>query len=175
MTETPTPKVRLYLDVDGVINTDTFGHWGDSKDEGYAYAEGRGYKIRWSPAMIDALSALPLELVWTTTWRDDAPAYIAPLVRWEAGKTARVLHPPTGVMGDNTYLYWPSIYWKHEAVLLDQTETPSPFIWLDDELSERNLLAADLLGGLAIPINPVMGITPEVIAQIEEYIGRNSD
>jgi hypothetical protein len=162
--EMTTDEVRLYQDVDGVINAQMPYGWGKTQ-EGKATAEGRAYRIRWAPAMITELDALPVTRVWTTTWRDDAEhpeTGIARLVGLPPG--SRVLHPIGGE------LYWPSILWKYDAIVAEQAESPSRFVWLDDEVNEFIQERAANMGGYAPVINPLLGITPKIIESIKKYI-----
>lgn len=161
MTES-TLIVRRYQDVDGVINADlAASKWGGSSAEGVAGVDGVGFKIKWAPEMITALNALPTEPVWATTWVDAANSSLGPLV---GHPSARVLYPVSG------RLSWPSIDWKLEAILADQKENPTPFIWFDDEVGHHEAAEAKKLGGYAPIINPYYGITPEIIEGALEYI-----
>jgi len=145
---------RLYLDVDGVINAQMPYGWGK-----LAKGKAAGWRIRWAPRMIDALAAMDVELVWTTTWRDEAVTELAPLIGW--GGHGRVLHP---LDGD---LIWPSIDWKFDAVRADQIGNPSPYIWLDDELEAQHKRH----GGLVVTVPSVTGISPRLIDLMNTYIG----
>lgn len=152
-----TKKVRLYLDVDGVINA-AMPPW-KGPSEGRAVAEGHAYKIRWAPAMVAELAALGVDLVWATTWRKDAAFSIAPLIGW--GEDARHLSPPFD-------LTWPSIDWKAAAVAEDQKGDPSPFIWADDEIHRGHVDAHP--DALVLSIDPRLGITPTTIQRMRDYI-----
>lgn len=169
-------KVRLYLDVDGVINA----HKADARWAGSRIRRGRAgpnpdpaykYVIQWSKDLVDALKGLDVELVWTTTWVGHAPTEIAPLIGY--GYNARWLEPEGGVT-------FPSILWKNVLVWRDQQTDPSPYIWIDDELGDLPMLrvmGADDLDhsrGLLISPNPRYGITPDDILDMKKYIEANS-
>lgn len=157
-------KTRLYLDVDGVINAQMPFGWGRLQN-GHAH----GYKIRWAPNMVEALASLDVELVWATTWKQYAALEIAPLIGF--GHAARHLVPPArgGAFADEEYYGW-SIDWKFPAVQNDQQWSPSPFIWLDDELDVMHVEAFP--DALVLPINSRVGITPTNIEQMREYVAR---
>lgn len=158
-------RPQLYLDVDGVVNAQyTPKAWG-GRQKGHATTEGYTYPISWAPGMIDALRSLDLDLVWTTTWRDDAVASIAPLVGW--GTDGRVLHPNLNPKALTTF---PSIEWKALAVAADQRENPTPFIWCDDEIWAYEINLARELGGLAIPVDHNTGITPQNVDMMQDYL-----
>ena len=146
-------RTRLYLDVDGVINAQMPMDWGKLCN-GHA----GGYSIRWAPRMVAELADLNVELVWTTTWRDEAVTELAPLIGW--GEHGRVLHPAGGE------LIWPSIDWKFEAVLADQAASPSSFIWLDDELEAEHKRH----GGLVLTVPAALGITPRIMDMMRDWI-----
>lgn len=158
-------RARLYLDVDGVINASQAMGWGKLK-KGPARSGGMTWRITWAPAMIEELRQLDVELVWTTTWRDDALKSIAPLIGW--GEHGRVLHPiaPPGNQ--------PSIYWKVVSVAQDQRESKTPFIWIDDELTD--LEPHEFVGltprptALLLSPNPLTGISPRHISKIKNWL-----
>jgi hypothetical protein len=160
-------KVRLYLDVDGVINAQMPFGWGRLQRQ-HVVADESTYRIRWAPRMVEALGALDLEIVWLTSWRQWGPLSIAPAIG--LGADSRVLHPngdpDAKTPQDN------SIYWKIEQLEADQSASPSRFIWVDDEINDEPMirLRAENLGGLAISANDLIGITPKNIEQMQEYI-----
>lgn len=152
--------IPLYLDVDGVINADMPSGWGKPLNATIQDWEGWRVKLRWAPKMIAALALLDLELRWCTTWRDEAPRLLAPLLGW-GHEYERVMQPITGE------LYWPSIDWKFDTV--KATEAPdAKFVWIDDEMKDIHREAFP--NALVITTNPRLGITPAHIAQIEEYV-----
>lgn len=149
-----------------MLNADDPTEWGETK-EFPALTHGNTYLIRWAPALIEALNELPVELVWTTTWRDDAPLAIGKMMDYTLPH--RVLHP---LSGRTTF---PSINWKLESIIEDQLQSPSPFIWAEDEIGPREIEVAEQLGGLAIPIHSRYGITPSHLEQYREYLGSKSE
>lgn len=167
-----TNKTRLYLDVDGVLNADLSKspqHWGYGL-EGTATADGYDYKIRWAPELIERLYALEdVEIVWTTTWREDATKSLADLLGF--GHSFRVLHPDRDPGAD---YQWPSIKWKIAAIEAEQREDPSPFIHVDDEIIGVPAWEGWVLihGGLAISPHPLYGITRKHMDSIEEYVAK---
>lgn len=169
----------LYIDVDGVVNAnEPHQGWGKTK-QGSASAEGFKYRIRWSPAMIERLSALKVRLIWATTWRRYAAQNIAPLVGWEEAAHASWLAPPK----DHDYdEYAPSLSWKVDALVADQIANgPTPVIWIDDELADKDSMDQfDVLKKIAgldiILVAPTarVGISPKDMVRIEEFISRVS-
>lgn len=191
-------KPRLYLDVDGVLNASHAARRWRTEDEAPDSGYGRGfatsyenngqgelavgwsdyrvakeqtYRITWSTKLIEALKSLDVEIVWCTTWCDDANRSVGPLVG--LGGDHRVLYPRGGVVT------FPSIYWKSEAVCADQEESPSPFIWIDDEvwdLGSETLLS--VLPGqpieryLLVGPEPNFGVSPQQIEEIRNFLKR---
>lgn len=64
-------KTIWLLDVDGVINASKSG-WSSAPYSGWAYLEGRGWRMRWAPQLISRIRqahAQPgVRIVWATSW-----------------------------------------------------------------------------------------------------------
>lgn len=157
----------LYCDVDNVLNAAHRGFGDLTVGLAKPTDSARTYRIRWAPKLIEELNALDVDLVWATTWRNDAETIIAPLVGLEL--PSRVLHPlpeyPEYFIGRRS-----SIHWKIESLIADQTESPSKFIWLEDEMLPEHRRTAKALGGYAPKIDPDYGITTDIIKEIHKYL-----
>jgi hypothetical protein len=177
--------VRLYEDIDGCLNAGYNARaWrrdGDADQAGYQrawvhpeyddYGQRKGtsmikYRMEWNERLIAALNELPVEFVWTTTWRQDALA---------VGKAMQLLHDPQRVLHPvDGFTSFPSIDWKMEAIRKDQEANPSPFIFVDDEVWTLPVTVIDFmeqdLGGLLIAPDPNIGITPKHISMMRNYI-----
>ena len=154
--------IKLYLDVDGVINA-----WhADTEWPTLVVGDAHGYNVKWSPEMVAELKSLDLELIWATTWRQHAPEQLAPLIGY--GENVRYLteRPKLSEYG--------SIGWKYRGVVNDQKWEPSPFVWIDDEHHRTTVDWAKANGGLAIQSHPDLGITPEEMERIKAYVEANS-
>lgn len=154
--------IKLYLDVDGVINAWYANKEWPTMSEGTAH----GYTIKWSPEMLEELKSLGMELVWTTTWRQHAANELAELIGYGAGIRY--------IDGQNKLSEYGSIGWKYRGVVNDQKWEPTPFVWIDDEHHRSTTDWAKSMGGLAIQTHPDLGITPEEIARIKKYVEANS-
>lgn len=147
--------MRAYIDVDGVINANNPQGWGRLQN-GHA----AGYKIRWAPAMVEALAALPVEHVWATTWQEEAVTAIAPLIgagnHWPVLNPVSVPHP----------LDW-SIVWKFEAVRSEQNQD-ARFIWIDDEIADEHV--AFFPNALVLRSRETTGISVAQIEAMQKYI-----
>lgn len=128
----------LFLDVDGPLIP--FGGPG-------RYADGPAAPQRWEPspaadsnpllARIDpahgtGLAALPCDLVWATTWMDDANACIAPLLGLPELPVVDWTEPSEQEERDVRA----GLHWKTRP-LLDRAGGRA-FAWVDDEITDRD-------------------------------------
>ena len=103
--------MRLYMDVDGVVNAWYADRaWGLGMESEDVCA----YVLAWSAKMVRRLGSLldggDLELIWLSGWGKDS-LFVAEAVGW--GMVGRVLGPVSGE------LTFPSAYWKAEALWED--------------------------------------------------------
>jgi hypothetical protein len=181
--------VRLYEDIDGCLNAEYNARaWRTPEDEGahqvgykrtwvspeyddYGVRKGTNmikYRMEWNERLVTALNELPVEFVWTTTWREDART---------VGKAMGLMHNPQRVLHPlNGFTTFPSIDWKYEAIRVEQAENPCPFIWVDDEIWNLPIPALEFmekeLGGLLIAPDPNLGLTPKHISMMKAYLSR---
>jgi hypothetical protein len=164
--------VRLYLDIDGVINAPyPEGAWPLSEVGtaevpvdfgGGCYGKAR---LEWARKLIEHLAALDVDLVWATTWTSEAPTVAADVFGIGAGH--RFLTPIDG------RLIFPTISWKEQAVTADQSRSPSPFIWVDDELTPDH---GQRMGALfpgrvcVVTSDEWTGITPAQVDRMTAFI-----
>jgi hypothetical protein len=173
----------LMIDVDGPLNP--FGAMPDHRPDGYEAhllmtpgwvatqavrnAQG-GHPERqpvplpvWlNPAHGPALMALPFELIWATTWEDEANIYLAPLlglpelpfVAWSSPR----LKLPGG------------LFWKTPEVV--GRAGGRPFAWLDDEITDADSAWVDAHHAgpsLLRQIDPAIGLLPEDFAALGQW------
>lgn len=181
------PTVRLYEDIDGCLNAEYNARaWRTAEDVGsvgagyqrtwvhpefddFGVRKGTSmikYRMEWNERLIAALNELPVEFVWTTTWRADA---------LKVGTAMKLLHEPQRILHPlNGQTTFPSLDWKYEAIRDEQEREPSPFIWVDDEIWNLPIPALDFmeqnLGGLLIAPDPNLGLTPKHISMMRNYI-----
>lgn len=109
-----------------------------------------------------ALTALPFELVWATTWEDEANGYVAPVLG--------LPHLPV--------IVWPSprpqpegdVFWKTPAIVA--WAGGRPFAWLDDEITGADVdWVAEHHGGAALlrRIDPSLGLLPQDFSALQEW------
>jgi len=152
----------LFLDIDGTLLP--FGGPAPAvpaTDLAGATA-GNPLLARLDPAHGPRLMALGCELIWATSWLDDANDTIAP----------RLGMPELPVMS------WPDdegpagVHWK-TAALVDRA-AGRPFIWVDDEIGARDRIwvAAHHAGpALLHRVESRLGLTDADYATIERWIG----
>lgn len=173
-------RTRLYLDIDGVLNAlSPNGSNGDEWNCRPKLFHACGFRLRVAMPMVHALERLieaeDLELVWLTTWlRDDSvDEFVHQLGALKGGRKLRY---PAGVGGPET---WPDFHdWKWKELARDQSESPSDFIWIDDdEVPIWRKFLGDIPGGdvLAIAPMPYMGINRYHMDEIKRFLGRNND
>ncbi|MFF8678259.1 hypothetical protein ACF07F_10205 [Streptomyces sp. NPDC015237] len=151
MTSAPV-RPLLFLDVDGPLIP--FGSSpGRAQASVAAPAEGHPLLGRLDPGIGQRLTALGCDLVWATTWGEDANASVAPLiglprlpvVPWPADGAVAV---PRGV------------HWKTPCLV--EWAGRRPFIWVDDEIGDMDRLwvAAQHPGpSLLHHVAPARGLT----------------
>jgi hypothetical protein len=111
------------------------------------------------------LAALPCELVWATTWGEQANIDIGPrlglppmpVVTWEAD---------TGPED-----HWYGLHWKTRG--LATWAGGRPFAWLDDEITPADQAWTHdhvKVPTFLQPINPHKGITPQNLDDLETWL-----
>lgn len=159
------PKVRLLLDVDGVLNavTDSPGKfWSDWQvDEVY------GFNITWSPSVIAFVQTLHergVEIHWLTTWGEKANEYLCD-----------VLGLPNFPVAGESLDYIEAGWWKLPLAQELYERDLVPFVWIDDDLSydipTRQWLDTLPHGSsLAICPGTIEGIHPRHIEKITAFV-----
>lgn len=164
--------VRLYLDVDGVINAGYPG-WTTTREARVGNRHGN-WLIRWSPQLLEELATLDVDLVWCTTWTHDASNNLSDALDFEFGKGKRWLQR---LDGEDQF---PSIIWKDAAILRDQEADSSPYIWVDDELRKQRWasylpnIRHEENAHLIVGPDPDYGITASHIENMRQFIRDNS-
>ncbi|WP_084728725.1 hypothetical protein [Streptacidiphilus neutrinimicus] len=115
-----------------------------------------------NPGHGPALAALPFDLVWATTWEEEANAFLAPL-----------LGLPT-----LPFLSWPQprpqredgVFWKTPEIVA--WARGRPFAWVDDQITEadRGWVHAHHQGrALLHRIDPKVGMTAADFARLRDW------
>ncbi len=161
-----------FMDVDGVLSpygrSDAYDDWIRSPHERY---------VLWlSPtqaaAIQEVLESTGTELVWVSTWAEEAGASIDDVLGWPRHRYAPLPTPGTRGSSRGPSGRW----WKLEAVerLLAERQ-PSRFVWSDDDHPhhrrdvEDALRSYDAHGLLQAP-EPTVGLTPQDIAAAHDHL-----
>lgn len=169
--DTDRPLARVFIDVDGVINAvcDPRLPFPDCwSPDTWATSDANGFTITWSTGVAQALRTLfttpRLEVIWLTTWTEDARTKIAPLL--ELADAPALPQPFREKNG----------WWKLEHVRRLRAEEPTvPFIWVDDDIA-WDQEARDFLAGLpedtflAVSPKTEVGLTPFQLEKIQSAL-----
>lgn len=131
-----------FLDVDGVINAlhhlsaqhlEEFEDWNIVKVNGYS--------ISYATEVIDFINAMSekVEIVWLTTWADNAPLMLAPALGLKEFKVASsstgLVLPFESMNGINSI---PANRWWKLNVIMNHIElNGGSFIWTDDQMTSE--------------------------------------
>lgn len=156
----------LFLDVDGPLIP-----FGGTPSHHPAFEPAAGPRAesanplltRLDPALGPRLAALPGELVWATSWEDDANACIAPVLGL----------PPLPVVR------WPDtddglhrgLHWKTRA--LAEWAGERPFAWIDDEIGPLDrawVRARHPAPTLLHRVDPRLGLTAADFTALTEWL-----
>ena len=172
----PTPRPRLFLDIDGVINA-PHPPWPETTTFTVSDNRGSGYVVNYPitvalamVAEIDQLRAdFDLELTIVSTWLDN-PAMVSDLTKaLGALHRPRLLAIPPRKLGG-----YRSSLWKREALLEDLIENPpSAFVWIDDDETPVHgnfVRQAVDLPSLMVGPDPEHGLTPDDLVAIRAFL-----
>ena len=131
-------------------------------DEGLPDKPPRRLRVWLNPAHGAALAALPFDLVWATTWEEEANAFVAPLLGL----------PPL------PFIAWPDprprpeggVFWKTPEIVAWAERRP--FAWVDDQITDadRAWARAHHHGpALLHRIDPRIGLTDEDFARLADW------
>jgi hypothetical protein len=154
----PAKRPLLFLDVDGTL----IPIGGPPVDSGRnEVAHSNPLLSRINPEHGRWLATLPCDLVWATTWMDDANDAISPLLN----------------LPELPVVDWPDddddgpVHWKTRGLVT--WAAGRPFVWIDDEITDadRTWVAAHHPGrALLHRVDPRTGLTEHDFAAIREWI-----
>lgn len=151
----------LFLDVDGTVIP--FGR----RHEGSAVTAGDPYLASIDPELGNRLAALPFELVWATTWEDEANAELGPLLGL---LPLPVVHWPEPSAADELEDRWFNLHWKTRTLVA--WANGRPFVWVDDEIAGSDIawVAARHPGrALLRPVDAAQGITHHDLEALDAW------
>jgi hypothetical protein len=153
----------LFLDIDGTLLP--FG--GNTQREPPATTVDAHVERLDSHAGV-RLAALPCELVWATTWEDEANAEIAPRLGLPP---LPVVHWPEPSAEHGQEDRWFGLHWKTRTLV--EWANGRPFIWVDDEITDadREWVPAHHHGrALLHHVEPSCGLTDEDFAVLDDWL-----
>ena len=188
----PPAAPLVLLDVDGVLNA--VQAWGrsDAWDDwraGRATADGRSFRITWSPSVVAAVRSWQsvAEVQWLTTWGHDANASLRSLLELPELPVAGTYDDVDGPVGqpdadgpthasvapaarDRLTGRW----WKFDVVRrIVRTGEQRRLVWLDDDLrgqdDVRDWMHRHTTSLLVAP-DPRSGLTPAHLDAVEEFL-----
>ncbi|MEU4931581.1 hypothetical protein AB0G54_34615 [Streptomyces yokosukanensis] len=157
----------LFLDVDGPLNP--YAAQRERRPEGYTTIRvpldaRRSLRVWLNPEHGPALLRLGFELVWATSWMEEANIWIAPVVG---------LPPdlPYVDFGNGLFAMRPDgVHWKTEAIVA--YAEGRPFAWVDDEQSPADTLyvrARHPGPALLHHVDPRLGLGAGDFAALREF------
>jgi hypothetical protein len=137
----------------------------------------RPVRVWLNPGHGPALSALPYDLVWATTWEEEANDFLAPLLglpelpvlRWD-----RTGHDPAdgavvdGAVADGAAA--DGVFWKTPQIV--RAAAGRPFAWVDDHITaaDRSWVAERHPGpALLLRIDPRLGLLPADFTALTDW------
>ncbi|WP_141583892.1 HAD domain-containing protein [Actinomadura sp. WMMA1423] len=157
----------LFLDVDGPLIPFGPGDHPAYRPAPSPHAGSNPLLARIDPAHGPRLRALPCELVWATTWMDDANECVAPILGLPRLPMVSWPHDPAAEERDQRH----GLHWKTRALVA--WAAGRPFAWVDDEITgrDRAWVAARHPGpALAHRVDPGRGITNADYRALGEWL-----
>jgi len=145
-------RPRLYLDVDGVII---------AKASPFETVRLPDFGGDYAPEVVRRLGATGLDLVWLTTQENEA---LELAERIDGLRDGRVLELDRQAGSQ--------IAWKLRALIGDQADSPSPFVWVDDLITPkaRRVVAERLsVPSLVVQTAGKIGLNEPQLASIEQF------
>ncbi|WP_199039981.1 HAD domain-containing protein [Glycomyces salinus] len=142
----------LFLDVDGTLIP-----FGQRKPRVPEDAINNSYVARLNPQLGPRLAVLPCQLVWASTWEDEANTEVAPRLDLPSLPVVYWPEPSTeGELEDQ----WFNLHWKTRALV--EWAAGRSFAWVDDEITEADIewAAANYHGrAFLLPVDASQGLT----------------
>ncbi|GAA2277090.1 HAD domain-containing protein [Actinomadura luteofluorescens] len=155
MTESPR-RPLLFLDVDGPLIPFGPREHPTYRPASSPHVEANPLLARVDPGHGPRLTALPCELVWATTWMDDANECVAPLLGLPRLATVTWPDDPGAEERDQRR----GLHWKTRTLVA--WAAGRAFAWVDDEITDRDrafVAARHPAPALAHQVDPGEGIT----------------
>ncbi|RMI33410.1 HAD domain-containing protein [Nocardia stercoris] len=166
--DTPQPPL-LFLDVDGPLIP--FGTAGPEEHPAPPVRHSSNPLLfRLDPELGHLLSALRCELVWATTWMDEANQVVSPALGLPALPVV-----PWPERSDRHIDEWFGLHWKTRTLIAEAAGRT--FVWIDDEIGARDReWVADHYAGHALlyRVDPRIGLRHSDVDAIAQWLELSS-
>jgi hypothetical protein len=119
----------LFLDVDGPLLP-----FGDDPQRDLAGTTSNSHLARLNPQIGPRLAALPCDLVWATTWGEEANIELAPRLGLPQLPVVNWPEPSAAHEREDR---WFGLHWKTRTLVA--WADGRPFAWVDDEITDADL------------------------------------
>ncbi|MGW5917876.1 HAD domain-containing protein [Nocardia fluminea] len=156
----------LFLDVDGPLLP-----FGEDHECQPRNAVSNSHFSRLRPEVGRWLAELPCQLVWATTWEDDANAELAPRLGLPP---LPVVHWPEPSVEHEREDRWFGLCWKTRTLV--DWAGGRPFVWVDDEITDadRAWVATQHHGpALLRHVAPFRGLRDDDFAALDRWLRAN--
>lgn len=182
------PRPLVLLDVDGVLNALRPGDAWPDWQFGQAVADGRTYRISWSPSVVARVLrwAEVADVQWLTTWGHDANRSLRHLLGMPelpvAGTYTDAGQPDRISSGADSHAeaapaapdQLTGRWWKFDVVRrLVHTEPERPLVWLDDDLLGATDMVAwtrDHATALLVVPDPGPGLVADDLEPVDAFL-----
>ncbi|MFE5212860.1 HAD domain-containing protein [Streptomyces sp. NPDC056600] len=157
------PAPVLFLDVDGPLLP-----FGGARPAPSAADTGNPLLSRLEPGLGPRLLSLGCDLVWATTWQDEANEVLAPRLGLPALPVVRWPEDPEGPDASGTPR---GLHWKTPALVA--RADGRPFVWVDDEIGPVDRLWVEGVHpapALLQRVDPRRGLTGEDFAALAAFV-----
>ncbi len=157
-----TQRPLLFLDVDGPLLP--FGE--NPHLPRAARADTR--LVRLTPQVGHRLAALPCDLVWATTWEDEANTELAPRLGLPQ---LPVVHWPDPSDDHQRHDQWFGLCWKTRTLVT--WAAGRPFAWIDDDITDadRDWVSTNHPGrALLHHVEPYRGLADEDLTTLDQWL-----
>lgn len=153
----------LFLDVDGSLLP-----FGDGPQHESAGIEPDPHLARLDPHAGLRLAALPCDLVWATTWEEEANIELAPRLGLPQLPVVSWPEPSAAHEREDQ---WFGLHWKTRTLVA--WADGRPFVWVDDEITDADrdwVSTRHPAPALLHRITPSLGLTDQDFETLDEWL-----